>query len=97
MTDAILVLNAGSSSIKFSLFATAGHDLDLVARGQAEGLYTSPRFVAKSRHGEVVEEKKWREGESVGHDGALDHLVQFLRGRSEGYRLVGAGHRVVHG
>ena len=47
MTDAIVVLNAGSSSFKFSLFATSGQDLALVARGQAEGLYTSPRFVAK--------------------------------------------------
>jgi acetate kinase len=97
MTNAILVLNAGSSSIKFSLFATSGPDLSLVARGQAEGLYTAPRFVAKNAAGEVVEEKAWGDGVALGHEGALDHLVQFLRGRSEGYTLVGAGHRVVHG
>ncbi len=97
MTDAILVLNAGSSSIKFSLFATSGEDLTLVARGQAEGLYTSPRFVAKDNAGAVTEEKAWGDGVALGHEGALDHLVQFLRARSEGYRLVGAGHRVVHG
>ena len=49
MADVIAVLNAGSSSLKYSLFAQlpAGpSDLALVARGQAEGLYTSPRFVA---------------------------------------------------
>jgi acetate kinase len=97
MTDAILVLNAGSSSIKFSLFATSGQVLSLVARGQAEGLYTAPRFVAKDAAGEVVDEKAWGDGVALGHDGALDYLVRFLRGRSEGYTLVGAGHRVVHG
>jgi acetate kinase len=97
MTDIILVLNAGSSSVKFSLFATSGEDLKLVARGQAEGLYTSPRFVAKGSSGAVVEEKAWGDGVALGHEGALDHLVQFLRGHADGYKLVGAGHRVVHG
>ncbi len=48
MGDAIAVLNAGSSSFKFSLFAeSAASRVELVARGQAEGLYTAPRFVAK--------------------------------------------------
>ena len=51
MADAIVVLNAGSSSIKFSLFAQARRRLELVARGQAEGLYTAPRFVAKDARG----------------------------------------------
>jgi hypothetical protein len=97
MTDAIVVLNAGSSSFKFSLFAVSGPDLALVARGQAEGLYTSPRFVAKSDSGEVIEEKKWGDGVALGHEGALDHLVGFLRERSDGYKLAGVGHRVVHG
>ena len=97
MTDVILVLNAGSSSFKFSLFAQASGDLSLIARGQAEGLYTSPRFVAKDGDGAVIEEKAWGDGAPLGHEGALDHLIGFLRGRSDGYRLVGVGHRVVHG
>jgi phosphate acetyltransferase len=50
MADAIAVLNAGSSSFKFSLFAKAPR-LRRRARGQAEGLYTSPRFVAKDQAG----------------------------------------------
>jgi acetate kinase len=97
MTDVILVLNAGSSSFKFSLFAQASGDLALIARGQAEGLYTSTRFVAKGGDGKVIEEKAWGDGASLGHAGALDHLIGFLRERSDGYRLVGVGHRVVHG
>jgi len=97
MTEAIVVLNAGSSSFKFSLFGTAGQDLKLVARGQAEGLYTAPRFVAKDEQGKVLDEKVWSDGVALGHDGALEHLVALLRAHSDGYRLTGVGHRVVHG
>lgn len=97
MVDAIAVLNAGSSSFKFSLFSRIADGLALVARGQAEGLYTSPRFVAKDRSGAVIDEKVWSDGMSLGHGGALDHLVAFLRERLADHRLVGVGHRVVHG
>ena len=45
----------------------------------------------------MIDEKKWGDGVALGHEGALDHLVGFLRGRSDGYKLVGVGHRVVHG
>jgi acetate kinase len=97
MTDAILVLNAGSSSIKFSLFIENSAGLELTLRGQVEALFTSPHFVAKKTDGTVVDEKSWGEGVKLGHDGALDHLRTFLRGRSEGLRLAGVGHRVVLG
>ena len=46
MSDAILVLNAGSSSIKFLLFAERDGALDPVVRGQIEGIHTAPRFAA---------------------------------------------------
>jgi len=97
MTDAIAVLNAGSSSLKFSLFAERGAGLELTARGQAEGLHTAPRFVAKDGAGKVLGEKSWGEGVRLGHDGALEHLVAFLRAELADHRLVGVGHRVVHG
>jgi acetate kinase len=97
MSDVIAVLNAGSSSLKFSLVATRGDTLELAARGQAEGLYTSPRFVAKNAAGAVLDEKSWGEGTKLGHEGALDHLVAFVRTAFADHRLVGIGHRVVHG
>jgi len=95
--DAIAVLNAGSSSLKFSVFDAADGALALAVRGQAEALATAPRFVAKDASGVVLDEKAWGEGATVGHAGALDHLVAFLRRRLGERRLVGIGHRVVHG
>ena len=97
MADAIAVLNAGSSSVKFSLFVEAADGASVVARGQAEGLYTSPRFLAKDAKGAVIGEKSWGEGAKLGHAGALEHLVGFVRERLAEHRLVGVGHRVVHG
>jgi acetate kinase len=97
MADAIAVLNAGSSSLKFSLFAQAGDELALVVRGQAEGLHTAPRFVAKSASGETIASHSWSEGTQLGHDGALEHIVAFLQDRAQGLSLMGIGHRVVHG
>ena len=69
MADAIAVLNAGSSSVKFSLFAQERDGPVVVARGQAEGLHTSPRFVAKDADGSVIEETAWGDGVSLGHEG----------------------------
>ena len=97
MGDAIGVLNAGSSSIKFSLFAEEGGQPVLVAKGQAEGIYTSPRFVAKGGDGDVLDEKTWPAGATIGHDGALEYLIGCLRGRLAQHRLIAFGHRVVHG
>jgi acetate kinase len=97
MTDPILVLNAGSSSIKFSLFVSRGDDLALDVRGKIEALYTAPHFVAKDSSGRVVSEKSWGEGAKLGHDAALDHLTSFLGEELRDVRLLGVGHRVVHG
>jgi acetate kinase len=94
--NAIVVLNAGSSSIKFSLFFIRGSELELDLRGQIEEIYSTPRFVAK-RHGATIADTSWNGGTKLGHDAALDHLVQFLRSELGDDHLVGVGHRVVHG
>jgi acetate kinase len=97
MADAIIVINAGSSSLKFSLFVVRGDDLALDVRGQIEGLYTAPRFEAKDPSGQSVGARSWGEGAALGHDGAVEHLRGFLREQLGAHRLIGVGHRVVHG
>ena len=97
MADAIAVLNAGSSSIKFSLFVIRDDHAEPLVRGQIEGIYTAPRFIAKDMQGTVIAEKSWPEGMKLGHDGALEHLLAYVRSEFAGHRLLGVGHRVVHG
>lgn len=97
MADIILVLNAGSSSIKFRAFEARAEEPELVLYGQVEGLYTAPRFTSSDAKGAEIGQKTWDEGAGIGHQGAIEYLAQFLRGHGEGHRLVAVGHRVVHG
>jgi acetate kinase len=97
MSDAILVLNAGSSSLKFSLFVDRGEGFASTLGGQVEGLFTSPRCVVRDRGGAVVAERRWGEGTSLGHAAALEHLLGVVGDRLATDRLVAVGHRVVHG
>jgi acetate kinase len=97
MADAILVLNAGSSSLKFSVFLQ-GEPREPLVRGQLEGLFTQPHFQAHDPAGGVVGENAWARGTRLGHDGAIEFLFGWGRaGPLEGHRIVAAGHRVVHG
>ena len=97
MADALLVLNAGSSSIKFSVFVSEGAELALRFSGLLERLYTAPRFAAKGADGAGLGEKQWGEGTRLGHDGAMAHLIEFLGAQRGADRLAAVGHRVVHG
>ena len=93
--DAIVVLNAGSSSIKFCTFRLAGGCLERELRGQVSGLGTAPRLTA--RRGDAVVVERGLGGEPLSHAAALDVLLDALRAELHGETLVGVGHRVVHG
>ena len=97
MNDYALVLNAGSSSLKFCVFGRpAGEAWGLEARGQIEGIGTSPHLSVKDGKGDKLEDrdldKSVRDGRS-----ALDSLASWLRSRWGGAKIVAVGHRVVHG
>jgi acetate kinase len=97
MDDYALVLNAGSSSLKFCVYSrTAASGWRLEARGQIDGIGTSPRLTAKDEAGALLTDEKL--DSSVG-DGsaALDVLAGWLRTNYGGSRVLGVGHRVVHG
>lgn len=97
MEQVILVLNAGSSSLKFSLFAAHQAEPELRLRGQIEGINGAPHFIARDTAGAILAEQRWSEDSQLGHAGAALHLVEFLRGFSDRYQLIAVGHRVVHG
>ncbi|MFM0694320.1 acetate/propionate family kinase [Paraburkholderia graminis] len=96
MPDVILVLNAGSSSIKFRAFGVDGATMHLVLRGQVDGLGTAPRFIAVDSDGNTTT-RDWDADPTLGHEGAIEHIGGFLLSYGGGYRLIAVGHRVVHG
>jgi acetate kinase len=93
----ILVLNAGSSSLKFCVYRIADAETwRLEARGQIEGIGTAPRLTAKDGEGAKLDDQRL-EATVRDASSALDHLAAWLRARFQGTRVLGVGHRVVHG
>jgi acetate kinase len=96
--DSLLVLNAGSSSIKFSLFALAEAGLVPVAKGQMEGIGAAPRFVVRDAERRVLVDRRWQdEAPPRSHAAALAVLIDWLAAAPGARRIIAIGHRVVHG
>src|SRR5689334_14488853 len=97
MDDYALVLNAGSSSLKFCVFQRPdGQRWRLEARGQVEGIGTSPRLSATDTNGRKLADEQLAVWVQSGRD-AIDVLALWLRSNYGGSKVVGVGHRVVHG
>ena len=105
MRPALLVINAGSSSLKFQVFETCENGLardedrlGRVFRGLFEGLGGSPHLVIRDRDGLIVAEDRPAVVRGCfGHEEALLTVAEWLRSHRGGYRLAAVGHRVVHG
>lgn len=95
MDGFLLVLNAGSSSLKFAVFRWRAGELVPEARGQVEGLGAAPRFRARDAAGRTLTDEP-AVGVTDGH-GALEFVTRWLEDRSAGGTVLGVGHRVVHG
>jgi acetate kinase len=92
----VLVLNAGSSSLKFAVFAIVADDRDPkpVLRGQIAGIGSSPALNARMEGGEAESAEV---DEIDSHQKAIDYALNWIDARAGGTSLVGVGHRVVHG
>jgi len=97
MTEVLLALNAGSSSLKFSLFA-ANHEvaaLSLLSQGEIEGIGSKPRFQVSTATGELLMNEQL--AVTLSHEKALSILLEWIEHHEAGLTLIAVGHRVVHG
>jgi acetate kinase len=98
MTKTILVINAGSSSVKFQLFGVTDHDrLRVRVKGQIEGIGSRPRLLAKDAADVLLVDSTWPDADVGSVPKALDKVVGFLRDHVGGNLPAAIGHRVVHG
>jgi acetate kinase len=95
MDSYLLVLNAGSSSLKFAVFHGGHAGWLLAVRGQIDGIGGAPRFSARDGGGARLADDPMDAG--LDARGAIDALAAWLRHRFAGATVVGVGHRVVHG
>ncbi|MCC3246065.1 acetate/propionate family kinase [Methylocystis sp. WRRC1] len=96
MTQAIVVINSGSTSLKFAGYAT-GQTLAVVCRGEVEGMLDHPRFSVSSSDGKVLATHDWGQGQTLDHKGALHFALSWMEQNIAGLKIVAAGHRVVQG
>jgi acetate kinase len=98
MANAIVVINAGSTSVKFAAYTGDDPDsLDPVCRGQLDGIGSQPKFVAKNAKGELVDTRTWDKELPPGREEALKFVLTWLEHHESGLKIVAVGHRVVLG
>lgn len=94
MSRCIAVINAGSSSIKFALYA-AGTE-SLLYHGKVEQIGIAPHLQVFDEERTVVREQKWAD-KGMGHRAATQEILQTGRSLLDGTQVAAVGHRVVHG
>lgn len=104
MADAILVLNAGSSSLKFSLHVVsgdgdggAGDDAPALLRGQIERLSDAPTLSVRRPRETAAQQRTWPAGTALTPADAVGQVLDLVNDDLPVHRIVAVGHRVVHG
>jgi acetate kinase len=97
MTKVILVLNTGSSSVKFSVFSVGDGGLLPRFRGGFEEIGTAPHFFATAEGGARVADAHFSEEEVATQEDAVHRIFDWLKGHDAGLEIMAVGHRVVHG
>jgi acetate kinase len=96
MSEAIVVFNAGSTSLKFGAYAVdATGSLPLLCRGRIDSMQGD--FVVKDPSGKPLEAHEWGEGHAIDHRTALHFVITWLNANLADTAIAGAGHRVVLG
>ncbi|MEK1886231.1 MAG: acetate/propionate family kinase [Phyllobacterium sp.] len=94
--DAILVVNAGSSSLKFQIFEITKAGPRHSIRGQVDGIGTRPRLQTSAADGAVLVDQRYTPEQVDTLPAAIAEMRTFLQ-TLEGFTLRAIGHRVVHG
>ncbi|MFM8614232.1 MAG: acetate/propionate family kinase, partial [Alphaproteobacteria bacterium] len=96
--SALLVLNAGSSSLTFAVFSVEAQRLNQRYDGQMEGIGAAPHFTLRDAAGAMLTDRRFSETEAPkGHEGALGVILAALSPLLDGASIGAIGHRVVHG
>ena len=98
MSEAIVVFNAGSTSLKFGAYAVdAAGSLPLLRRGRIDSMQGDPHFVVSDAAGKPMDAHEWGEGHAIDHKTALHFVITWLEANLAATKVVAAGHRVVLG
>jgi acetate kinase len=98
MSEAIVVVNAGSTSLKFAAYAVAASwSLPLLCRGEIESMESDPHFVVMDAAGKQLGAHEWGKDRAIDHKTALHFAITWLEANLSDKKVVAAGHRIVLG
>ena len=98
MTDVILVVNSGSSSLKFAVYPARSNDADPLVRGKVAGIGRDPKLTVTENGTAIALTEPLNDiPVDATHEWLIARLLERLRGRFVEFNPVAAGHRVVHG
>ncbi len=98
ISEAIVVVNAGSTSLKFAAYAVdATKALPLLCRGQIDSMESDPHFVVKNADDKQLGAHEWGNGRAIDHKTALHFVITWLEANLGDRKIIAAGHRIVLG
>jgi acetate kinase len=102
MKRAIVVFNAGSTSLKFGAYAVDSSpnksaSVSLLCVGNIDGIPGDSSFSVKDAAGQSLEKHEWGVDHAVDHAAALMYVIEWLKSHATDAKIVAAGHRIVLG
>ena len=98
VSEAIVVVNAGSTSLKFAAYAAdASRSLPLLCRGQIESMESDPHFVVTNAAGKQLGAHEWGKDKAIDQKKALHFVIAWLEANLGDRKVIAAGHRIVLG
>jgi acetate kinase len=98
VSEAIVVVNAGSTSLKFAAYAVdTTRALPLLCRGQIDSMESDPHFVVENAAGKQLGVHQWGEDHAIDHKTALHFVITWLEANLGDRKVKAAGHRIVLG
>lgn len=97
MPRSLLILNSGSSSVKFAIYPATARPAraDLLCEGKFEGIGGTVSFTAKKANGELLAHEAAVDAST--HQEIIAQLLKWIERTFDGLEIAAAGHRVVHG
>ena len=96
MENGIIVVNSGSTSLKFAVYHE-GKELNLLCRGVIDSMQTEPHFAVKDKDGKPLGAREWGEGRAIDHGQALAYAIEWIEKHMPMVKMTAVGHRVVLG
>ncbi len=98
METGIVVVNSGSTSLKFAIYRVEGiGQLGVICRGVIDSIQTDPHFVVKDNTGKPLAAHEWGEGHAIDHGKALQYAIEWIEKHMPLVKMTAVGHRVVLG